>query len=445
MKKSIYLSIYLSLIFSGLSVKIYAQPVDCSDLFITEIYAEVDTVFGKEYKIKNYAAEVFNPTGGTLDLGEYALRLTSTIDTVTYYLRGYLAAKSSYVIASSDGDLSLQSIADTLLSGMDFVPYMSLELVKKDSTILDKVGYLNVDTVHYFEIAEYISDPNYYLAQFSLDLSDLQEIDIRRGTSVTSGDPTFSYGDSTLFGQWSFHFFGDRSDLGSYIGECNLPEGIATVGFKTGQGFIFSWFGMDCDIVQSAPIELTVVDPSSPPPPNNLSDVSVTIMPSPNYNNTLVMGLSGNIYWDNHPSNPTCTENYPRNAITAKDALITADNYFSGARQTLFILTSNDPDVYIDQAANYKYIAMDPCENLSSPVLEKEETSIIYSTASSILEIITNKEKGNLIIYNLSGCIVKRYWVNNSQQFDLRGLIPSFYIARYQNKNTVKTLKFIKQ
>jgi hypothetical protein len=215
------------------ATNIFSQPVTsnnkCTDLFFTEL------TFGKNPKggglfDLNYALEIFNSSNSAVNLSNYSLDLTTASGTVSSIaLSGTLASHDVFVLGNSNADLNLQGLCDQLSSNLDFGINASIEL-KKGTITIDKLGIGGNSVPTSFDVVQFSADPYNYLLNFHLDLSDYNNIDIRRSMLAQSGNPNFNASTDVL-GQWWYTLNTDRSDIGSYIGVCNKPLGMDIVGY----------------------------------------------------------------------------------------------------------------------------------------------------------------------------------------------------------------------
>lgn len=195
---------------------------ECENLFFSEL------TFGKNpngnFWDLNYAVEIYNPTGQTINLANYELLLTDiSLNILSIPLVGNIAPGEVHVVSNADADLNLQSLADQIVAGMNFELYACLEL-KQSGVVLDKIGQkFNNNGSNNFDPVQFIQDPYGYLSNYDINLDDYQSVDIRRSYFDRKGDPIFSPAANAIIGHWAFYLNGDRSNIGSFNNICN-PE-----------------------------------------------------------------------------------------------------------------------------------------------------------------------------------------------------------------------------
>ena len=76
-----------------------------------------------------------------------------------------------------------------------------------------------------------MQDPEAYLTQYGLELNDLQNIGIRRGTFVDVGTTAFTT--ANVLGKWAIFNANDHSDLNKHLCLCNIERATKPiVGYK---------------------------------------------------------------------------------------------------------------------------------------------------------------------------------------------------------------------
>ncbi len=117
-----------------------AYPGDCEELYISE-YVQ-DTTNSN----RNKAIELFNPTGGSINLSDYYLTITKTNSTsippINYHLSGTIPSHEAFVIANSSADAAILSKADLVFDKFDFNGKDGIGLVFSTNyaKIIDKIG-----------------------------------------------------------------------------------------------------------------------------------------------------------------------------------------------------------------------------------------------------------------------------------------------------------------
>jgi len=213
---------------------------DCENLFMSEI------TFGKSQNGNfwdlNYAVEIHNPTGNSINLSSYELLLTDlTLSTLSIPLSGILASGDVYVVSNDNADLNLQNLADQLASGMDFSLYACLEL-RQSNVVLDKIGQkFNNNPNSSFDPVQFVQDPYGYMLNYDINLDDYENITLRRSYFDLQGDPIFSPAVSAMLGHWSYHPNTDISDIGTHGCDCYSTEATdILIGYFLGSnGLIF--------------------------------------------------------------------------------------------------------------------------------------------------------------------------------------------------------------
>jgi predicted extracellular nuclease len=98
----------------------------------------------------NKAIEIYNPTGAAVDLSDYAIRLYSNgaaAPSQTTTLAGFLASGDVYVIANSQANLALTSVADLINDTViNFNGDDAFELYRiSTASSIDVIGQIGVD------------------------------------------------------------------------------------------------------------------------------------------------------------------------------------------------------------------------------------------------------------------------------------------------------------
>jgi hypothetical protein len=222
------------------------SPAACSDLFISEI------TFGKQPKANgafdlNYAIELFNASGSTVNLTDYSLELSNSAGLVTTVpLSGTLTSHDVHVVGNSNADINLQSLCDELSPDLLFDANVSLSLLHS-GTPIDKIGIGGSSLPQSFDLALFMADPYNYLLNFHLDLNDYTNIDIRRSMLTTAGKPNFNFSTDVL-GEWWYVSNVDRSDIGSYYGVCNKLSTDDIVGYDVPFSIV-DYYGFNIDLM----------------------------------------------------------------------------------------------------------------------------------------------------------------------------------------------------
>lgn len=180
-----------------------------TDIFISEYL---------EGSGNNKAIEIYNGTGGPVDLSNYELRLysngSSTVSS-TISLSGTLNNSNVYVVANIGADAAITSVADQATGSLNF---------NGD----DAVVLYNNSTSSYADIVGNIGcDPGAVLSSGGFSTEDMTLV---RKVTVCQGvdtDPTASCPFPTLTTEWLQYATDDVSYLGSHSG-CNQTLSITT-------------------------------------------------------------------------------------------------------------------------------------------------------------------------------------------------------------------------
>lgn len=185
----------------------------------------------------NYAIEIYNPTDSTINLSAYSLVLTNSIGIMTSFaLSGNVAAGDVHVVTNTNADSNLVQMADQLSNLLNFETTVVLVL-KKGTTVLDKIGQNGIPTAGSIDLIQLIQDPYAYLLTFHLDLNDYNNIDIRRSMFDQEGNPSFNSA-TDIIGHWGYFINTDRTNIGVHRSVCK-PTADPTVGFVKLQDNIY--------------------------------------------------------------------------------------------------------------------------------------------------------------------------------------------------------------
>ena len=130
---------FISLMVAGLPTTTQAATTDCGDLFVSE-YIE-----GSSY---NKAIEIYNGTGGTVDLSAYTLELYSngaSSPSQTTTLSGNLAEGDVVVIAHGSADPAIRAETDIFSSTVINFNGDDAFVLKHSGTTIDVIGQIGVD------------------------------------------------------------------------------------------------------------------------------------------------------------------------------------------------------------------------------------------------------------------------------------------------------------
>jgi hypothetical protein len=211
-----------------LNASLFGQQIisnPCGDLFISELTAGVNN--DAEAQELNYAIELYNSSGSSINLVDYELKIKDNSNIIiSLPLNGIINSHQCFVITNSNADLNLLSLSQLNSGVINFNGKTRLELVK-NGIVVDQIGsgITNLNNPS-FDLALFIADPIGYLSSFSLNLEDIQNIDIRRNFFVKQGDPTFTT--SEMYGRWFYNINSDRSDIGLHNSAC-FPNGDGNV------------------------------------------------------------------------------------------------------------------------------------------------------------------------------------------------------------------------
>jgi len=184
-----------------------------------DIVPLVNTVFFSEYiegSSSNKALEIFNNSGGTLNLDDFSLAIfTNGSESVSYEydlsnIQADLVDQGNLVIANTSADSILQEIADTVqFSITNFNGDDALALLYKGH-VIDVIGEIGTDPGTGWEVAG-VSEGT-------------QNKTLVRKAFVTQGNSTNldSFGTSPFNSEWSVYDADDFSFLGSHF-RCTPP------------------------------------------------------------------------------------------------------------------------------------------------------------------------------------------------------------------------------
>lgn len=189
MKKLFHLSLIVTLIFSYVFIPTSSVDAEETDDLIFSEYVE-----GSSY---NKALEIYNGTGGSVDLSEYTLELYSNGNTSiesTLELSGELADGEVFVVSHSQAGGDILAVTD-VTSGVANFNGNDVVVLKNDSGIIDSIGQIG-------------SDDN-----FGTDVT------LVRNAEVTTGDtdPKDSFSVSE---EWNSY----PKDTIDYLGSYEMPE-----------------------------------------------------------------------------------------------------------------------------------------------------------------------------------------------------------------------------
>ncbi|MBI1182875.1 T9SS type A sorting domain-containing protein [bacterium] len=230
---------------SGLAA--YAQS-DCSDLYFSE-YIE-----GGGY---NKAVEIYNPTGSTIDLSNYAVGVfmngASTPASICY-LKGMLKSGDVYIIANSGASSDITSVADTLHNGVaNFNGDDALVLGDASTlTALDIIGVVGTGTK----------------VVWTVGTGSTQDHTLVRKETQKKGETDWS----VCAGTWDVYDKDETSYLGSHTSDCissSTSKGMVNfemASYKVSESAGSIYFKIMIDTVapsSTVEIEVSAVDGSA--------------------------------------------------------------------------------------------------------------------------------------------------------------------------------------
>lgn len=192
-------------------------------LLVGPISAHAVPIFISEYiegTSNNKAVEIYNGTGGALNLAGYNIFMSFNggTSTLTFNLAGTVAAGDVWVVAQGSAGAAILAQADQVsaagagwFNGDDFLA------LRFGTTILDGIGQLNFD-------------PG---TQWGSGLTSTADNTLRRNLSVCSGDtnPSDAFNPAT---EWTGYATDTFDGLGSHAASCGSavpePESLALFG-----------------------------------------------------------------------------------------------------------------------------------------------------------------------------------------------------------------------
>ncbi|WP_296622377.1 lamin tail domain-containing protein [Marivirga sp.] len=185
-----------------------------------DIIPLITSVFISEYiegSSSNKALEVFNNSGGFINLANFSLAIyTNGSETISYEyqlsnIQDSLADQQNLVIANTSADSILQEIADTTqFSITNFNGDDALALLYKGN-IIDVIGEIGIDPGTAWEVAG-VSEAT-------------QDKTLVRKASITEGNPNnlASFGSSHMNSEWVIYDTDEFSYLGNHF-RCAAPK-----------------------------------------------------------------------------------------------------------------------------------------------------------------------------------------------------------------------------
>lgn len=194
-----------------------AEVGDCANLYFSEYI---------EGSGNNKALEIYNPTGATVDLDGYFVKVFNnggTTPSNTLEMTGSLGAGDVYLIVNSSADSALLDLADTTSSVTFFNGDDAVVLFQFSDTI-DVVGRVG-------------EDPG---SEWVVDTAGTGENTLVRKAAITSGQTDWTVGATEwdTYPQNEFSFFGSHTTVGCDVG-CVPPDDAAVqaavpIGMKIG-------------------------------------------------------------------------------------------------------------------------------------------------------------------------------------------------------------------
>jgi hypothetical protein len=424
--------LFNTLLISFISFLSFAQnttPQPCTDLFFSEL------TFGKNPNGQiwdlNYAVEIFNPTTNNIDLSNYSLQLTNSIGSNTFItLSGTIAPHDVFVVSNSNADLNLQSLADQLTSGLDFESTVILSLVR-NGNVIDKIGQNGPPTSGSIDITQLVLDPYNYLSTFHIDLNDYENIDIRRGLSVTMGNPTFNSA-TDIIGKWSYHINADRTNIGTHSSMCNKPAGKDAFWFDAPQNFII----YESEVGKIDPMPLVVNGVQGWGQQLNNPGLKLNYIITPISTASICNTGTPELTWDNLPgscgsllNNTIFTTSVPRARRTS--------NPLPGNWSTFvqYELVCGDPTICeVDNSMKYHFTVLIPGAPLGlNEVNENSEIKMINNISNSEL-LVQLKSETNYEIIDLAGRkVANGRLFERDSHVNIEGLCSGIYIIHFKN------------
>lgn len=135
------------------------------------------------------------------------------------FLNGVVPSKDVFVISNIGSNLGIISVSDALEVLLSFEGKVAIQLSKSNGEIVDKIGKEGVEqNSEIIDLNALLNDPE-YLNSFSVNLGSIENLLIRRNTSVKSGNLDFS--NSTFINEWIILPNFEISDLGTHTSGCN--------------------------------------------------------------------------------------------------------------------------------------------------------------------------------------------------------------------------------
>jgi len=195
---------------------------ECSDLFISEVIFGVSTNnVENEENSKDYTVEIFNPTDGSLDLGQYSIDLVDENDnTTSIRLQGILNSGDTHVISHSNSRNDIRLLSNSLSENLDFNAKVSLQLVS-GSTVIDKIGNEGISTpLSEIDLDRLQTDPN-YVNEIVINLGSIRGIGLRRSVLARNGVTEFTI--IQVLTDWSIYTSYTIDNLGIHVCTCLTP------------------------------------------------------------------------------------------------------------------------------------------------------------------------------------------------------------------------------
>ncbi len=133
-------------------------------------------------------------------------------------LNGIVPAKDVFVISNVGSNLGIISVSDALEALLSFEGKVAIHLSKSSGELVDKVGKTGVaQDSEVIDLDALLNDPE-YLNSFSINLGSIENLLIRRNTSVKSGNSDFS--NNIFITEWIVLPNFEISDLGKHTSGC---------------------------------------------------------------------------------------------------------------------------------------------------------------------------------------------------------------------------------
>ena len=402
----------------------------CRDLFISEIVKDNVTNNGTPYS--NYVIELFNPTSSPINVGNYNLEFRDANNSVyNLGLTGTIPSFGTYAASHKNAENNVKALMEMDTTMLDFSIYTEVKLVNKiTNRVIDAFGEPISQATITFNYLLFMQNPESYLSQYNLTLSDLDHIDLRRGFFVNKGTPVFD--PNAVMGTWAFYTGTDHTDLKKHTCVCNeKPGAIPTVGYVSASKTINEKLSLG----------------------NNTDDLALNVSGStgsPIYITQSMLGgvalYNTHVRYNGSGSNTASCMFTPGTAPNC-DYARTLNNLFTGQKNTFSVIQNATlGDYAVDNASSQHNIII----NGNSSVGVKEYSydilpiSIYPSVTSDILNVTGNIDCKYTII-SPDGKLVKEGDFYNVETIDVSNLATGMYIINFYNYSGKKTDKFIKQ